>query len=87
MRSHHLNPSNWSKPEINCCNLGTKHRSDSIEFYAVSKNNDINEEQFKRYEDLLTKGIISETEYETRKAKLQESQSKKISAENKWINE
>jgi multidrug resistance efflux pump len=60
--------------------------SDSIEFTAISKNNEINEEQFKRYEELLTKGVISKTDYESRKAKLQESASKKIAAENKWIN-
>ena len=60
--------------------------SDSIEFHATAKNNEINEEQFKRYEELLTKGVISKAEYEARKAKLQESQSKKIAAENKWIN-
>lgn len=64
----------------------TKVESDSIEFNAIANNYKIIEEQFKRYEDLLSKGIISKTEFENRKSKLQESYSKKISSENKWIN-
>lgn len=60
--------------------------SDSAEYAASLNNYKIAEEQFKRFEDLLAKGIISKTDYENRKAKLQESAAKKISAENKWYN-
>lgn len=58
---------------------------DSIESVAALNNLKVAEEQFKRYEELLQKGVISKTEYENRKVKLQESTAKKISAENKII--
>lgn len=60
--------------------------SDSADFVAVSNNYKISEEQFSRFEDLLAKGIISKTDYENRKAKLQEFLSKKVASENKWNN-
>ncbi|MBS1683623.1 MAG: HlyD family efflux transporter periplasmic adaptor subunit [Bacteroidetes bacterium] len=63
-----------------------KLKSDSIEYHALMQNNDISDNQFKRYEELLSQGVISRTDFESRKAKLQESQAKTISAENKWIN-
>ncbi len=63
-----------------------KLKSDSIEYFSIQQNNDINQNQFKRYEELLTKGVISRTDFESRKAKLQESQAKTIAAENKWMN-
>lgn len=64
----------------------TKMISDSAEFIAAENNYKITEEQFNRFEGLLAKGIISKTDFENRKAKLQESYAKKISAENKWLN-
>jgi membrane fusion protein, adhesin transport system len=63
-----------------------KLASDSADFVAVSNNYKISEEQFSRFEDLLAKGIISKTDYENRKAKLQEFLSKKVASENKWNN-
>jgi membrane fusion protein, adhesin transport system len=63
-----------------------KAESDSIDFIATQNNYKITEEQFNRYEELLTKGLISKTDYENRKAKVQESYSKLITVENKWIN-
>jgi multidrug resistance efflux pump len=43
------------------------------------------DEQFKRYEELLSKGVISKTDVENRKVKLQEALSKKTSADNKFM--
>lgn len=63
-----------------------KVMNDSADYIAISANFKISEDQFKRYEELLQKGIISKTEYEARKGKLQENQAKKVSAENKWMN-
>lgn len=60
--------------------------ADSAEFAASVNNYKINEDQVARFEELLGKGIISKTDYENRKAKLQESLAKKVSAENKWYN-
>lgn len=60
--------------------------SDSADYVAVSNNYKIAEEQFSRFEDLLAKGIISKTDYENRKAKLQEFLSKKVASQNKWNN-
>ncbi|MCU0360444.1 MAG: HlyD family efflux transporter periplasmic adaptor subunit [Bacteroidia bacterium] len=63
-----------------------KLHSDSIDMVTNANNLKVAEDQFKRYEDLLIKGIISKTDLENRKVKLQESITKKIAAENKWIN-
>lgn len=60
--------------------------ADSGEMVANTNNLVVAEDQFKRYEELLGKGIISRTDLENRKVKLQEMIAKKISAENKWIN-
>ena len=62
-----------------------KLSSDSIESVASINNYKITEDQFKRYEELLQKGVISKTDFENRKMKVQETLSKKISAENKII--
>lgn len=51
--------------------------SDSAEYIAAENNYKITEEQFNRFEGLLAKGIISKTDFENRKAKLQESYAKK----------
>ena len=63
-----------------------KVNSDSIEAIASANNYHVAEDQFKRYEDLLQKGIISRTDLENRKVKLQEALSKKIAAFNKLSN-
>lgn len=62
-----------------------KLSSDSIESEAAKLNFKVAEEQFKRYDELLSKGVISKTDHENRKLKLQEGQAKRISAENKII--
>lgn len=62
-----------------------KLTSDSTDAIAAENNLKVAEEQFKRYEELLAKGVISKTDYENRKVKLQEAQAKKISADNKII--
>ncbi|MDZ4665654.1 MAG: HlyD family efflux transporter periplasmic adaptor subunit [Bacteroidota bacterium] len=59
--------------------------SDSAEAQAALNNYKVSEEQFKRFEELLTKGVISKTDLENRKVKVQEAYSKKIAAENKII--
>lgn len=62
-----------------------KLNSDSIDAEAARLGQKVADEQFKRYDDLLSKGVISKTEHENRRIKLQESQAKKVSAENKVI--
>ncbi|MCC6683725.1 MAG: HlyD family efflux transporter periplasmic adaptor subunit [Bacteroidia bacterium] len=63
-----------------------KVHADSAEFAAVAANYKITEDQFKRYEGLLAEGVISKTDLENRKAKVQESLSKRTITENKFIN-
>jgi multidrug resistance efflux pump len=63
-----------------------KIESDSIDYITAKNNYTISDDQFKRYEELLTKGVISKTDYENRKAKLQDGVAKKVSSENKWRN-
>jgi multidrug resistance efflux pump len=63
-----------------------KVTADSIEYQAYSTAYKISEEQFSRYEKLLHQGVISRTDYENRKTKLQEGLSKRANAENKWMN-
>lgn len=60
-----------------------KLSSDSAEAEASHNNYKVAEEQFNRYEELLKKGVISKTDLENRKVKVQEAYAKKISAENK----
>ena len=64
----------------------TKLNSDSVESLAAKGNFEIADEQLKRYQGLLEKGIISKTDFENRKVKLQDALAKKISASNKIIN-
>ncbi len=63
-----------------------KLASDSADLMAAINNYKITEEQFKRYEDLLVKGVISKTDFENRKVKMQEAYAKRVSAENKMVN-
>lgn len=60
-----------------------KLSSDSVAADASRNNYKVAEEQFKRYEELLNKGVISKTDLENRKIKFQEANAKKIEAENK----
>ncbi|HRD38665.1 MAG TPA: HlyD family efflux transporter periplasmic adaptor subunit, partial [Bacteroidia bacterium] len=63
-----------------------KLASDSAEMISSANNYKVAEEQFKRYEDLLNKGVISKTDLENRKVKVQDALAKKIDSENKFIN-
>lgn len=60
-----------------------KLTSDSAEAIASQNNYKVAEDQMKRYEELLNKGVISKTDLENRKVKVQEAYAKKISSENK----
>lgn len=60
-----------------------KLSSDSNELVANINQLQVAESQLKRYEDLLNKGLISKTDYENRKIKLQDALAKKLNAENK----
>jgi len=72
---------------LNKIKQGTlKVESDSIDFITSTNNYKISEDQFKRFDELLQKGVISKTDFENRKAKQQEALAKKISSENKWRN-
>ena len=62
-----------------------KVSTDSIEAQAASNNYKTAEEQLRRFEELLTKGVISKTDLENRKIKVQEALAKKTSADNKFI--
>jgi multidrug resistance efflux pump len=61
-----------------------KVQSDSIDFVASKTDYEIAQQQFERQEKLYQQGLKSLTELETRRLKLQESQAKRLSAENKW---
>jgi membrane fusion protein, adhesin transport system len=58
---------------------------DSTDFVLAVNNFSLAQDQFKRYEELLQKGIVSQTEFEQRKLKLQEAQAKRNNAENKLL--
>ena len=70
-----------------------KTQADSIEAQAESQNLEIAETRLERYEKLYNDGLISRTDYESRRIKFQESTAKYISTKNKllssvneWIN-
>lgn len=63
-----------------------KVTSDSVEVISNANNYKVAEEQFIRYEELLGKGVISKTDVENRKVKVQDALAKKITSENKFIN-
>lgn len=60
-----------------------KLASDIAEAESSMNNYKVAEEQFRRYEELLGKGVISKTDVENRKVKVQEAYAKKIASENK----
>lgn len=62
-----------------------KVKSDSMDLEAARTNATIAEEQFQRYVELKKKDLISQTDLDSRKLKLQETQAKKIAAENKFL--
>lgn len=59
--------------------------SDSVDLIAAKTNYDVAVKQFERIEKLYKDGLKSLTEVETRKLKLQETESKLISLENKLL--
>lgn len=62
-----------------------KVQSDSVDLSAAQLNYKIANEQLLRMEELYKEGLKSLTELETRRLKVQETQSKVISQENKYI--
>lgn len=62
-----------------------KITTDSVESQAAYNNYKTAEEQLKRFEELLIKGVISKTDLENRRIKVQEALAKKTSADNKFI--
>lgn len=62
-----------------------KIATDSIEAEASLNNYKVAEAQLNRYEELLKKGVISRTDLENRKIKLQEALAKKNATENKFL--
>jgi multidrug resistance efflux pump len=62
-----------------------KIATDSTEAQTSSNNFKVAEEQLQRFEELMSKGVISKTELENRRVKVQEALAKKTSADNKFI--
>lgn len=62
-----------------------KVTTDSIEAQTSLNNYKTAEEQLKRYEELLIKGVISKTDLENRRIKVQEALAKKTSSDNKFM--
>jgi membrane fusion protein, adhesin transport system len=62
-----------------------KIESDSMNLEAAMINAEVAEKQFVRQKELYEDGLKSLTDFEKRKLKLQETESKKISAENKLL--
>jgi membrane fusion protein, adhesin transport system len=62
----------------------TKISTDSNETAVALSNYKLADDQYKRYETLLGKGLISKTEVENRKLKVQETMAKKIALDNKY---
>jgi membrane fusion protein, adhesin transport system len=59
--------------------------TDSIEASTSESNFKVAEEQLKRYEELMNKGVISKTDLENRRIKVQDELAKKTSADNKFM--
>ncbi|MDO9001210.1 MAG: HlyD family efflux transporter periplasmic adaptor subunit [Bacteroidota bacterium] len=62
-----------------------KITTDSIEANTSTSNFKVAEEQLRRYEELMSKGVISKTELENRRVKVQDALASKASADNKYI--
>jgi multidrug resistance efflux pump len=63
---------------------GYKVGIDSADYVAARINYDIADEQYQRYVVLAQKGLISQTQLESREQKLQETRAKLVAAKNKW---
>ena len=59
--------------------------TDSIEVQTSFNNYKVAETQLKRYEELNEKGVISKTDLENRRVKVQEALAKKTAADNKFL--
>ncbi len=62
-----------------------KVTSDSTESITATSNLKVAETQLMRYEDLFNKGVVSRTDLENRRVKVQEAIAKKTAAENKFF--
>jgi membrane fusion protein, adhesin transport system len=62
-----------------------KVTSDSIDLQASRVNFEVAKEQYDRFKSLYEEGLRSLTDLENRNLKLQETQAKVISQENKWL--
>ncbi len=62
-----------------------KITSDSMDSQTSAGNYKVAEEQYKRYEELVSKGVVSKTDLENRNVKLQDALSKKTTADNKFM--
>lgn len=62
-----------------------KVSTDSIEAHTSNNNFKVAEEQLKRYEELVIKGVVSKTDLENRRVKVQEALAKKTAADNKFL--
>ncbi len=63
---------------------GFKVSIDSADYVAAKVNDDIAREQYQRFVVLYEKGLVSQTQLESREQKLQETRAKLVSAKNKW---
>jgi multidrug resistance efflux pump len=62
-----------------------KLRSDSMNLAAQEYNLEVAQQRFSRYDTLFRKELISRTDYEKRRLKLQEDQAKLIEKRNKYL--
>jgi multidrug resistance efflux pump len=63
-----------------------KLQSDSIDFIAAKTDYEIAKQRLDRQETLFKKGLISLTDIESRRLKVQETSAKLLSSENKFLN-
>jgi multidrug resistance efflux pump len=78
-------PLKMSQAKNKVSQLQAKVRSDSASYASIANNYKITTEQFQRFESLLSKGVISKTDYENRKARLQDGYAKVVEADNKLM--
>ncbi len=71
--------------QIKVQQLHLKVTTDSTERVAVSANAKVAQEQIVRFKELFAKGLISETELETREISAQNASAKTVDAENKLM--
>ncbi len=73
-----------SQQKIKIQQLRIKITQDSNEWVVAKRNLSIAEEQFKRFEELFKKGLISETDLEQREVTVQNARAKALDWENKY---